>query len=425
MAMNVFVVGAGAREHALIWKLKQSREVEKIYCSPGNGGISHLATLIPACAENDWNSYVDFVQSRQVELTLIGPEVPLAGGVVDHFRKKGLKIFGPDANSARLEASKVYAKEFMKKYGIPTANYRKFDQYSEAFSFISSLPGPYRFPLVVKADGLAAGKGVSLCANFEEAKAAVEKMMVQNVFGPAGATVLVEEKLEGTELSLMAFCDGKTIRTLPPARDYKRINDHDQGPNTGGMGSIAPTPVRDVVLEQIDREIVRPFLKGIRAENLDYRGIIYFGLMLTKSGPSVLEFNVRFGDPETQVVLPLVRSDLLQLFNAVVDQSLDKVRLEIDNKVCMSVVCASSGYPEKFQSHKEISGVDGLDADNGLFLFHAGTVKENDRYFTSGGRVLNVVAKADRLDECRTKCYNTLSKIGFEGMHYRRDIGDG
>ena len=425
--MNILVIGSGAREHALVWKLRQSPEARSVYCSPGNAGIGLLATLLPACAENDWDSYADLALSRKIDLTVVGPEVPLAGGIADAFRKRGLRIFGPDKASAQLEGSKIFSKNFMRRHGIPTADFQSFDDASVALDFISnSRHRASNSRFVVKADGLAAGKGVIVCENTDEANGAVEKMLVRKAFGRAGEKILIEEKLSGEELSLMAFCDGKTIKPLPFAKDYKRVFDNNEGPNTGGMGAIAPCVVSEKTARAIEQKILKPFLNGIARENLDYRGIIYFGLMLTKDGPYALEFNARFGDPETQVVLPLLKSDLLKVFNSVADRSLNEASLEFVPEFSMGVVCASRGYPGKFEAHKVISGLESAVSAgrrNDTFIFHAATSGEDGKFYTGGGRVLNVVSKGKSMEEAKTRCYQTIQKIGFEGMHYRSDIG--
>ncbi len=418
--INLLVIGGGGREHAIVWKLAQSPRAGKIYCSPGNGGIADLADLIPSCAENDWSSYAAFVKSKNIALTIVGPEQPLCSGIVDHFTQNNLRIFGPNKSCAQLEGSKAFSKNFMKKHGIPTAEFAAFDDFQAASRFLDSAP--FKTPgFVVKADGLAAGKGVSVCDTPSEAKSAAEKMLVQKVFRKAGAKIVIEEKLPGRELSLMALCDGKSLKLLPPARDYKRVNDQDQGPNTGGMGAIAPVTVPAETMSQIKEKVADRFLAGLRSDGMDYRGVIYFGLMLASDGPKVLEFNVRFGDPETQVVLPLIRSDLISLFDAVIDGRLAQEPLEIEPSNCVGVVCASGGYPEKFDSDKEIQGLS--KTQNGaVTVFHAGTRAQSGRYFSAGGRVLAVVGKADSVTEARRKAYGSVFKIEFENMHYRNDI---
>lgn len=423
--MNILVIGGGGRENTIVWKIKQNPDIKELYCSPGNGGIGLLANLIPSCAHHDWNSYAEFVRQKRIDLTVVGPEAPLADGMADYFRKEGLKIFGPDKKSTQLESSKIFSKRFMKKYGIPTADFEVFENAEKAFDYCQKKFEKMK-GCVIKADGLAAGKGVSVCQTVTEAEDAVRKMMVQKIFGSAGEKILIEEMLEGEELSLMAFCDGKSIKLLPPARDYKRVFDGQKGPNTGGMGAMAPVKISKDILSQIEESVAKPFLRGIQEENLDYRGVIYFGIMLTKKGHYVLEFNIRFGDPETQVVLPLVKTDIIELFNAVINQSLEKVNLEIADEFCVSVVCASGGYPEKYENHKKISGLSPAESPQDLkgdsFVFHAGTMREGDFFYTNGGRVLNVTAKGKTLEEARKKCYDTVSKISFEGMHYRKDI---
>ena len=387
--MNVLVIGGGAREHALVWKLSQSPRVKKLFCSPGNGGTAEAAVSVPACAENDWNSYADFVFARSIDLTVVGPEVPLAGGLADVLRKRGLRVFGPGAAGARLEGSKAHAKDFMRRHGIPTAGFAVFDDPSLAAAHVRGL----KKGCVVKADGLAAGKGVAVCDVAEEALKAVEGMMVRKDFGRAGERVLVEERLEGEEFSLIALCDGKTILPLPYAKDYKRVFDGNRGANTGGMGAVSPCPPPDKAAKEIDDLIVRRFLKGIEADGVDYRGAIYFGLMLTPSGPKVLEFNVRFGDPETQVILPLIHGDLFELFRAAADGSLDEAAPPRFEGACAGVVLASGGYPGPFQKKKVITGLEDLpQGKDGVYVFHAGTVREGGRLLTDGGRVLNVAA---------------------------------
>lgn len=422
--MKILVIGGGGREHALIWKLKQNPEVKEIFCSPGNGGISEFATCLSACAENDWDSYVHLVKSKKIDLTIVGPEAPLALGIVDAFKKKKLKIFGPSKDCAKLEASKIFSKNFMRKHGIPTANFKVLEHYKEALNFLSNLSlTTYKFPLVIKADGLAQGKGVVICQTPEEAKTTMHNMMVKEIFGSAGKKILVEEKLEGKEVSILAFCDGKSLKILPQAKDYKKVFDQDLGPNTGGMGAIAPAPLTENQMKEIGRAILQPFLKALKNENLDYQGLIYFGIMLTMNGPFVLEFNVRFGDPETQVILPLVETDLLEIIEAVLSQTLEKITLKILNQTAVSVVLASGGYPEKYETHKEISGLEEIKQNKNILCFHAGTVKENDKFFTNGGRVLNIVGLGDSKEDAKNRCYAALSKISFENMRYRKDIG--
>lgn len=423
--MNVLVIGSGAREHVLIWKLKQNPEVKKIYCSPGNGGIGSITTLIPSFAESDWNSYADFAKQEAIDLTVVCPEKPLANGIADCFQEKGLRIFGPNKKCVQLESSKIFAKQFMKKHGIPTTNFHMFDNPAKAIDFVSHLhpPAHYHFPLVIKAEGLTAGKGGYICHTVEEAISVIEKIMVDKIFGTAGEKIFIEEKIDGKELSIMALCDGKTLKILPFARTYKRFFDNDPCPHTGGMSAMSPATVPNKTLKEIDKLILQPFIKGIRSENLDYRGVIYFGLMLTDKHPYVLELKVRFGDPETQVVLPLIQTDLLSLFNAVIDGNLRKVSLKVENAFCFGIVCASPTCPGKFKNGKEISGLDDIDTtDENSFVFHAGTSKKDDKYYTHGGRVLTVVAKGKSPNEARIKSHDIVSKIHFGKMHFRNDI---
>ena len=421
--MKILVIGGGGREHAIIWKLKQNPEVKEIFSSPGNGGISESATLLPACAENDWNSYVNLVKSKKIDLTIVGPEGPLASGIVDVFKEKKLKIFGPSKECAQLEGSKIFAKNFMKKHGIPTANFKVLEHHKEALNFLANLSlTTYKFPLVIKADGLAQGKGVVICQTMEEAKTIIGEMMVKKIFGPAGKKIIVEDKLEGREVSILAFCDGQNLKILPQAQDYKRAFDQDLGPNTGGMGSIAPSPLTESQIKEIERFILQPFLKGLQNENLDYRGIIYFGIMLTENGANVLEFNVRFGDPETQVILPLIETDLLEIMEAVISQTLSKISLKILNQTAVSAVLASNGYPGKYETDKEIFGLNEIEQKENILCFHAGTIKKDGKFFTRGGRVLNIVGLGGSREEAKNNCYAALSKISFEKMQFRTDI---
>ncbi|MBI2119434.1 MAG: phosphoribosylamine--glycine ligase [Elusimicrobia bacterium] len=421
--MKILVIGGGGREHAIIWKLKQNPEVKEIFSSPGNGGISESATLLPACAENDWSSYVNLVKSKKIDLTIVGPEAPLASGIVDAFKEKKLKIFGPSKECAQLEASKIFAKNFMKKHGIPTANFKVLEHSKEALNFLANLSlTTYKFPLVIKADGLAQGKGVVICQTLEEAKTILDQMMVKKIFGAAGKKIIVEDKLEGREVSILAFCDGRSLKILPQAQDYKRAFDQDLGPNTGGMGSIAPSPLTESQSKEIERFIFQPFLKGLQNENLDYRGIIYFGIMLTENGANLLEFNVRFGDPETQVILPLIETDLLEIIEAVLSQTLSKISLKMLNQTAVSAVLASGGYPGKYETDKEIFGLNEIEQKENILCFHAGTIKKDGKFFTSGGRVLNIVGLGGSREEAKNSCYAALSKISFEKMQFRTDI---
>ncbi|OGS45480.1 MAG: phosphoribosylamine--glycine ligase [Elusimicrobia bacterium RIFOXYD2_FULL_34_15] len=408
--MNILVIGSGGREHAIVWKLSKSNKIKKIFCIPGSGAISKIAECVNIDSL-DFEKISDFVLENKIDLTVVGPEIPLSEGIVDYFNKKNLKIFGPDKRAAQLESSKVFAKTFMKKYNIPTASFEVFDNYEKALKYINSNPS-----VVIKADGLAAGKGVFVCDNVKEAQDALKEIMVNKIFGEAGKNIVIEEKLSGEETSLLAFCDGKTILPLIPAQDHKRIFDFDKGPNTGGMGAYAPVNLVD---KKASDKIFDSFLNGINLEKLNFKGIIYVGIMLTKEGPKVLEFNVRFGDPETQAILPLLKTDLLDLVSATVNGELSKYKIEWYNGYCVSVVLASGGYPGKFEKGKEISGLDNI---KDAVVFHAGTKLENGKFLTSGGRVLNISAIGPTLKESISKVYSNLEKIKFEGMHYRKDI---
>ena len=417
--MNMLVIGSGGREHALVWKLKLSPKTEKIYCVPGNGGISHDAEILPAPADGDWPAYIELAKSKKIDLTVVGPEIPLVGGIVNAFHVAGLTIFGPNKDAARLEGSKIFAKHFMRKHGIPTAGFEAFDDATKALNYLKGKP----LPIVIKADGLAAGKGVSVCFTHEEAKDAIETMLVKKAFGEAGERILIEDALQGSELSLMALCDGKTIKPLPTARDYKRVLDGNKGPNTGGMGAVSPSPVPPETMVKIDKEIVARFLKGIQQEGLDFRGLIYFGIMLTPQGPKVLEFNVRFGDPETEAVLPLIESDLADAFLAVSSQKLADAPLRFHDGHSVTVVCCSKGYPGKYDSGKEILGLETAASARNAAVFHSGTLRKDGKIYTQGGRVLNCSARGKTFDEARNAAYTLVKKISFDGMHYRSDIG--
>jgi len=413
--MNILVIGSGGREHAIIWKLKQSKNIKKIFCIPGNSGISQIAR----CEKIDildFKKISDFVIEHKIDLTIVGPELPLSEGIVDYFNDRKLKIFGPDKKSAQLEASKIFAKQFMKKYNIPTANFEVFDNYKEARKHLTSHIS-HLTSVVVKADGLCAGKGVFICNTKEEAKQIIKKVMVDKIFGGSGNRIVIEEKLAGEEVSLLAFCDGKSILPLIPSQDHKQIFDNDKGPNTGGMGAYAPAKTCP---ELVSGSIFENFLTGIKKEKLNYKGIIYAGIMLTAEGPKVLEFNVRFGDPETQALLPLMKNDLLDLFLATVDGELKKYKIIWVDGYCVSVVLASGGYPGKYETGREIFGLKKI---KDAVVFHAGTKFKNGKYFTNGGRVLNVSAIDTTLDKAIAKVYGNVEKIKFENMHYRRDIG--
>lgn len=414
--MKVLVVGGGGREHTLVWKLKQSPQVDKIYCAPGNGGIAQDAECVPLAAE-DLHRLADFAQEQQIDLTVVGPEAPLTTGIVDLFKARGLKVFGPEARAACLEGSKVFAKEKMTRYGVPTAAYRVFYDAAAALEFVRELNSP----CVVKADGLAAGKGVIVANNREEAEQAVHLIMEERAFGDAGKAVVVEQRLEGEEVSVLAFTDGKTIKTLAASQDHKRVFDGDEGPNTGGMGAYSPPPVYTSELhEKTVKDILEPVIYGLADDGIKYKGVIYAGLMITSEGPYVLEFNCRFGDPETQVVVPRLKSDLVEVMNAVIEERLAEVELEWDPRAAVCVVAASGGYPGAYEKGKVITGLDELPPD--VLVFHAGTALSDGKLVTSGGRVLGITGFGATIEDAVKRAYSGMEKIHFEGIHYRRDI---
>jgi len=417
--MKILVIGSGGREHALVWKIKQSGLTAKIFCAPGNAGTAMLAENVGIKAD-DIQELLLFAEKEKIGLTVVGPEAPITSGIADIFEKRGLKIFAPSKQAGMLEGSKIYAKNIMKKYGIPTAGFEVFDNADRAKEYIRKKGAP----LVVKADGLAAGKGVTVCASIDEALAAVDEAMVEKSFGAAGDRILIEEMLSGEEASILAISDGKNKIILDSSQDHKRIFDADKGPNTGGMGAYSPAPViTPALLKRIEKEVVNPLIKGMAKEGSPYKGIIYAGIMVTADGPKVLEFNARFGDPETQVILPRMNSDLVRLMLAAIDGNLSAEHIEWDKRPCLSVVLVSGGYPGNYQKGKDISGLEKISAMDGVTVFHAGTTAGGDKILTSGGRVLNVTALGKDIREAAAKAYEACRLINFEGMHYRRDIG--
>lgn len=413
--MNLFVIGSGGREHALVWKLAQNPRVEKIYCAPGNAGTAHLAENVPI-AGSEIDALVAFAQKQRIDFTVIGPEAPLVDGLATRLRDAGLRVYGPDAYAAQLEGSKIFAKEVMTRAGVPTAAYQAFADAVAARTWLDAQPAEK--PWVVKADGLAAGKGVLICDNRAEALDAIERILVQREFGAAGDRVLIEERLVGYEVSLLAICSGQTAVALAPAQDYKRIGEGDTGPNTGGMGNYSPVPDFSPELVQFGMErVVLPTLREV-----PFVGTLFVGLMVTADGPQVLEYNVRFGDPETQVVLPRLATDLLDLFEAAVDGRLADVDVRWSARKAVTVVCAAGGYPGDYAKGTSIHGLEAANALEDVIIFHAGTALRNGQVVTNGGRVLNVTALGDTFAEAIDRAYAAVDRISWEGMTYRRDI---
>lgn len=415
--MKVLVVGGGGREHALVWKLKQSPRVKEVFCAPGNAGIASLATCVKIGAE-DIPGLLAFAKDRGIDLTLVGPEAPLCAGITDRFQEAGLKIFGPSQAAAEIEGSKVVAKDIMAKYGIPTAKYAVFTIPEEAVTYINQIGAP----CVVKADGLAAGKGVIVAMDKETALDAVRSVMVDRDFGEAGTRMVVEECLVGEEVSILAFTDGVNVVPMVSSQDHKRVFDNDQGPNTGGMGAYAPAPVyTPAVHRQVMDEIIVPMIRALDAEGRTYRGVIYAGLMITGQGPKVLEFNARFGDPETQPVLSLLETDLVEIIDAILENRLNSIDIKWKKQSSVCVVLASGGYPGPYEKGKIIKGLDAVPRD--VMVFHAGTAEKDGQIVTAGGRVLGVTAAGKDILAAIKSAYSAVEKIGFEGMQYRKDIG--
>lgn len=419
MRMKVLVVGSGGREHAICWKLLQSPKVDKIYCAPGNAGIGEVAELVPIGAM-EFDKLIDFAKSEGIDFTVVGMDDPLVGGIVDKFEGEGLKVFGPRANAAIIEGSKAFSKELMKKYNIPTAAYETFDNYDAALEYVKKGT----FPVVLKADGLALGKGVLICNTLEEAVEGLNTIMVDKKFGDSGNKVVIEEFLTGQEMSVLSFCDGKTIVPMVSAQDHKRALDGDKGLNTGGMGTFSPSRVYTPQLaEECLKTIYQPTVDALNAEGRTFKGIIFFGLMLTPKGMKVIEYNARFGDPETQVVLPRLKSDLMEIFEACVDGTLDKVNVEWEDKGTACVVLASGGYPESYTKGYEITGLEDAKKADNIVVFHAGTALRDGKFVTNGGRVLGVTGIGKNLDEAIQIAYEGVKLVNFKDKHFRTDIG--
>lgn len=415
--MKILVVGGGGREHALIWKIAQNPRAEKIYCAPGNGGISQLAECVDIAA-TDIEAMVAFAKEKAIDFVVVAPDDPLALGMVDAMEAAGIRAFGPNKAAAIIEASKAYSKELMKKYHIPTAEYEIFSDYNAAKEYVETC----KIPVVLKADGLALGKGVLICMTREEARAGLKTIMEDKAFGSAGNTVVIEEFLEGPEVSVLTFCDGTTILPMESAQDHKRALDNDEGTNTGGMGTFCPTPKYSAEMRRrVEEEIIVPTMHALNKEGRKFKGVIFFGLMLTKDGPKLLEYNARFGDPEAQSVLFRMKNDLLTILEAVVDERLNEIQLEWEPGAAVCVVMASGGYPGSYEKGKEITGLGQVDED--VMVFHAGTKLEDGKFRTAGGRVLGVTARGRDMEEAREKAYANVKKIHFDGAHYRTDIG--
>ena len=418
--MKILIVGSGGREHAIAYACSKSPKVDKIYCAPGNAGISELAECVPISAM-EFDRLADFAAEKEIDLTVIGMDDPLVGGIVDLFEARGLRVFGPRKNAAILEGSKAFSKDLMKKYNIPTAAYETFTSADDAKKYLETS----EYPIVLKADGLALGKGVLICNTKEEALAGVDELMLDKKFGDAGNTIVIEEFMTGREVSVLSFVDGNTVKIMSSAQDHKRAKDGDEGLNTGGMGNFSPSPF---YTEEVDdfckKHIYQATVDAMKAEGREFKGVIFFGLMLTPKGPKVLEYNARFGDPEAQVVLPRLKNDIIDVFNACIDGTLDKIDLQFEDKACVCVILASDGYPLAYEKGKIITGLDNFKGKDGYYCFHAGTkFDDNGNIVTNGGRVLGITAKGDTLKEARANAYAATEWVDFENKYMRHDIG--
>jgi phosphoribosylamine---glycine ligase len=422
--MRILVIGSGGREHALCWKIAQGNKTSRLYCAPGNGGISGVAECVDIKAD-DINGLLSFAKRQSIDITVVGPEAPLTAGIVDTFKEHGLKIFGPDRISAQLEASKIFAKEAMQRFGINTADFRVFDDPDSAKAYINSKT----LPVVIKADGLCAGKGVVIAGTKEEAVSAIDSMMIEKDFGFSGEKIIIEECLQGEEASIILISDGKDYILFPSSQDHKRVLDNDEGANTGGMGAYSPAPVAtETIIGRTENDIIRPLLEGLKKEGTPYKGVLYIGLMIVDNDPYVLEFNVRFGDPETQAIIPRLKTDLLYIIEKAVDEDIKSVKAVFDTSPCVCVVLSSQGYPGSYKKGVLITGLDEAGAMENVVVFHAGTrlvqtKSHKGALITDGGRVLGVTATAEDIKGAIAKAYAAIGLISFEGMHYRRDIG--
>ena len=414
--MRILVVGGGGREHAICWKLSNESDVEKIYCAPGNAGISSVAKCIDI-QDSDIENLLKFAKENQIDLTIVGPEIPLVAGIVDAFEKEGLKIFGPNKKCAQLEGSKSFSKDFMIRHNLPTAKYKEYTDLDEAISEIDS----FGYPVVIKADGLAAGKGVVIPENREDAITTLKEMMSDKKFGNAGDKIVVEEFLNGIETSILAFVDNDTIVPMVSSKDHKKVFEGETGLNTGGMGTFSPSEIyTDELAKEIQEKILDKTLEGFKKDNLNYKGILFVGLMITEDGPKILEYNVRFGDPETQSVLFRLDTDLNKIISAILDNNLKNIEINYSKEEAICVMLTSGGYPESYEKGKVISGLENLDSD--IVVFHSGTKFDNENIVTNGGRVIGITAKGKTVKEAGEKVYENIKKINFEGMHYRKDI---
>ncbi len=418
--MKVLVIGGGGREHAICWKLSKSPKVDELYCAPGNAGIAEVAKCVDI-GVMDFEKMADFAKKEAFDLVVVGPDDPLAGGIVDVLEEKGLRVFGPRKNAAILEGSKAFSKDLMKKYGIPTAAYETFDTPEAALKYLETAP----VPIVLKADGLALGKGVLICNTREEAKEGVKTLMLDKQFGHAGDRIVVEQFMTGREVSVLSFVDGKTIKIMTSAQDHKRAKDGDQGLNTGGMGTFSPSPFYTPEVDEFcKKHIYQATVDAMKAEGREFKGIIFFGLMLTADGPKVLEYNARFGDPETQVVLPRMKNDIVDVFEACVDGTLDQIDLQFEDNAAVCVVLASDGYPEHYEKGKKITGLENFKDKDGYYVFHAGSKFDAEgNILTNGGRVLGVTATGKDLKEARANAYKATEWVNFENKYMRHDIG--
>lgn len=414
--MKVLIIGGGGREHAIAWKLNNEDNVKKIYCAPGNAGISDVAECLNI-NDSDIEKLLKFAKENKIDLTIVGPEVPLVKGIVDEFEKEGLKIFGPNKECARLEGSKTFSKEFMVRHNISTAKYKEYVNIDDAINEIDN----FGYPVVIKADGLAAGKGVVIPQNREEAISTLKEMMSDKKFGDAGDKIVVEEFLEGIETSILAFVDNDTIVPMVSAKDHKKVYNNEQGPNTGGMGTFSPSEIYSEELSKELDEILYKTLEGFKKDNLNYKGILFVGFMITKDGAKVLEYNVRFGDPETQSVLFRLETDLNKIMEAIIDNKLKDISINYKDEESVCVILTSEGYPESYEKGKVITGLKDLDKD--IVVFHSGTKVINNNIVTNGGRVIGITAKAKSVEDAAKKVYENIKKINFEGMHFRTDIG--